>query len=77
MEFQIHLKSVQDILAFVSLSTSRSFPITVGNQKHQVNAKSFLGLFCLNWKTPMTVTAECTPEEFAIFHQDAQRFVVV
>ena len=52
-EFDIRLTSVQDVLDFVSLATSRGFPIKVGNSHHQVNGKSFMEMFCLNFHFPL------------------------
>lgn len=75
-QFEIHVGSVKDVLDFVSISTKRSFPITVGNEKHRVNGKSFMEMFCLNFRLPLTVTAECSEEEFAALLNDAERFVV-
>ena len=76
MEFDIQLKSVQEVLSFVALATSRPFRVSVGNQAHQVNGKSFMEMFCLNLKSPVTVHVDCTEEEFLQFRQDADRFLV-
>ena len=73
-EFDIRLTSVQDVLDFVSLATPRAFPIKVGNSHHQVNGKSFMEMFCLNFHFPLTAMLECTEEEFLQFRQDADRF---
>ena len=74
-EFEIRLTCVQDVLDFVSLATSRAFPVMVGNSHHQVNGKSFMEMFCLNFHFPLIATLECTEEEFLQFKQDAARFV--
>ena len=75
-QFEIRVGSVKDVLAFVSLATKRSFPITVGTERHQVNGKSFMEMFSLNFRMPLTVTANCSEEEFAALLEDADRFVV-
>lgn len=75
-QFEIRVNSVKDVLAFVSLATKRSFPITVGTEIHQVNGKSFMEMFSLNFRQPLTVTAACTEEEFSTLMHDAERFVV-
>ena len=75
-QFEIQVKSVKDVLAFVSLATKRSFSITVGTEQHQVNGKSFMEMFSLNFRQPLTVTADCSEEEFTVLLHDADRFVV-
>ena len=71
-EFEIRIKSVRDVLTFVNLATSRPFPIRVGNEYHQVNGKSFMEMFCLNFSRPLKVTMECSEEEFQQFLLAAQ-----
>ena len=75
-ELQIQLRSVQDVLAFVALATSRTFSIRVGNTAHQVNGKSFMEMFCLNLREPLVASFRCSDEEYEKFHQDAARFLV-
>lgn len=76
MEFEIQIKSVQDVLAFVALATSRPFPVWVSSDEHRVNGKSFMEMFCLNFRKPLTAITECTEEEFRQFRLDAERFLV-
>ena len=75
-QISIRLRGVQEVLAFVSLSTSRSFPIRVSSPRHQVNGKNFLEMFCLNLREPLTVTFQCSDEEYQQFCLDADRFLV-
>ena len=75
-QFEIHVNSVKDVLDFVSIATKRSFPIMVGNEKHRVNGKSFMEMFCLNFRLPLTVITECSEEDFSLLLHDADRFVV-
>ena len=75
-EFEIRIRSVQDILTFVDLSTSRPFPVLVGNEHHQVNGKSFMEMFCLNFNRPLKATMECSEEEFRQFLRDAETLLV-
>ena len=76
LQFKIQVGSVKDVLDFVAIATKRVFPITVGSEKHQVNGKSFMEMFCLNFQKPLTVTAECGEEDFAVLLHEADRFVV-
>ena len=76
MEFEIQLRSVQDVLHFVALATSRNFPILVGDCHHQVNGKSFMEMFCLDLKQAVTVHVDCSEEEFLNFRAEAEQFLV-
>ena len=73
-EFEIRLRSVQDVQDFVDLATTKPFTILVCDDFHQVNGKSFMEMFCLNFHFPLTAMLECTEEEFLQFRQDADRF---
>ena len=75
-EFEIQLHSVQDVQAFVALATSRVFPVMVGNATHQVNGKSFMEMFSLNFRLPLKASVECSEEEFRQLLLDADRFLV-
>ena len=70
-EFEIRIKSVQDVLSFVDLATSRPFAVLVGNDTHRVNGKSFMEMFCLNFARPLKATMDCSEEEFEQFRRDA------
>ena len=63
MEFEIRLTSVQDVQAFVSLATSKAFPVFVRDLNMTVNGKSFMEMFCLNFTHPLFVLAQCGEEQ--------------
>ena len=69
-EIEIRIKSVRDVLTFVNLATSRSFDVKVGNEYHQVNGKSFMEMFCLNFSRPLKASVMCTEEEYQQFLLD-------
>lgn len=71
-EMEIRIKSVRDVLSFVNLATARPFAIKVGNENHEVNGKSFMEMFCLNFSRPLKATMECSEEEFQQLLQDAE-----
>ena len=75
-EIEIKLLSVQDVLDFVALATSRTFSIRVGSPEHQVNAKSFMEMFCLNLREPLTAAFRCSEKDYQKFCMDADRFLV-
>ena len=74
-QFEIRVSSVKDVLEFVSIATKRPFPITVGNERHRVNGKSFMEMFSLNLRRPVTVSLQCTQEEYDAFLQDAEPYL--
>ena len=74
-EFEIRIRSVQDILTFVDLSTSRPFPVLVGNEHHQVNGKSFMEMFCLNFTHPLFVCVSCSEEDLRQLKEDMHKFL--
>ena len=75
-EIEIELHNVQDVLDFVALATSRSFPIRVAGDQHQVNAISFMEMFCLDLSHPLTAIFQCSDAEYDAFCLDADRFLV-
>lgn len=58
-EFSIRLSSVPDVEAFVSISTSRNFTVSVSDGQQTVNGKSFMQMFCLDLTRHLRVFAEC------------------
>ncbi len=76
-EFEIRLRSVQDVQEFVALATKQPFPICVGNNNHQVSGKSFMEMFCLDFTRPLFASAECSAEEFERFRETVKRFWVI
>ena len=75
-EFEIRIKSVRDVLAFVNQATLRPFSVKVDNGRHQVNGKSFMEMICLNFSRPLKATMECSEEEFLQFRRDIQTLLV-
>ena len=75
-EFAIRLTSVQDIQKFVALATAHAFPIFVRDRYTQVNGKSFMEMFCLNFSRPLKATMDCSEEEYQQFLRDADALLV-
>lgn len=75
-EFNIFIRSFQDVQAFVSLAMVQPFEVLVGNGQKQINGKSFIGMFSLNYKEPLHVSVKCSEEEFLRFRRDATQFLV-
>ena len=74
-EFQIRLRSVQDVQDFVAIATSRPFLINVRDEYNKINAQSFMELFCLNFSQSLRVVADCTEAELESLMRDAERFL--
>ena len=75
-EFWIRLGSTEDVEAFVSIATSRAFPISVRDNQHKIRGGSFIEMFCLDFNQPLRVVAQCSEEELEALRRDAERFLV-
>lgn len=75
-DFEIQLRSVQQVLQFVGKATSRDFPVYVTGKHHRVSGKSFMEMFSLNLRHPVTVSLQCTQEEYDSFRKDIEAFLV-
>ena len=75
-EFQIRLRSVQDVQEFVALATSRVFTVTIRDAHNKINGKSFMEMFCLDFSRPLRVVADCTEAELEKLRKDAEKFLI-
>ena len=75
-EFNIFIRSFQEIRAFVDLAMVQPFEILIGNDKKKINGKSFIGMFSLDFQKPVQVSMKCTDEEYAKFKQAVAQFLV-
>ena len=74
-EFAIRIQSVQDIQKFVSLATAKAFPVYVRDRYTQVNGKSFMEMFCLNFTHPLFAVAECEDTQLQQLREEMQYFL--
>ena len=74
-QFDIVLHSFQDVQDFVEIATIQPFRVLVGNDRARVNAKSFMGMFSLDYSQPIPVRADCSEEECTQFKQAAAKFL--
>ena len=74
-QFPISIRSFRDVKEFVALATVQPFRVTVRHEDRQVNAKSFMGMMCLDFSKPISVFCECCETEFQSFRQQAARFI--
>lgn len=75
-QFNIRVRSFRQVQDFVALAMVQPFEVLVGNEKQQVNGKSFIGMFSLDYKRPLQVSVKCSDEEFGRFRQQAAQFLV-
>ena len=75
-EFEIRLRSVQDVQEFVALATEQTFPVLAGTEGYRVSGKCFMEMFCLDFTRPMFAYADCTEAEFVKFCKAAAKFLV-
>ena len=74
-QFDIVLRSFQDVQDFVEMATVQPFRVLVGNDRARVNAKSFMGMFSLDYNAPLQVRADCSDEECQQFKAKAAKFL--
>ena len=72
-EFTVEFSSVQEVQRFVELATQQPFPITLGNEQHKVNGKSFMEIFSLNFDYPLTAWLDCSDEQFGSFLTEVRK----
>jgi len=70
-QFHIRVRSFSQVRDFVSLAMVQPFEVLVGNEKQQVNGKSFIGMFSLDYRKPLWVSVKCSDEVFDRFHKEA------
>ena len=75
-QFDIVLRSFEDVQDFVEIATVQPFRVLVGNDRTRVNAKSFMGLFSLDFNQPVHVRADCTDEECQRFRDALGKYLV-
>ena len=75
-QFDIAIRSFRQVQEFVSLATVQPFDVFVANDKQQINGKSFIGMFSLDYSRPLHVCVTCSEEEFCRFRQEANQFLV-
>ena len=76
-EFYVTLRSVGDVKDFVALANIQPFEVTVGNEWHRVDGKSFMQMFCLNLSVPQQVCMDCSDDEFCRFYDAVEHFRTV
>lgn len=68
-QFEINLRSFQQVQDFVSLALQQDFDISVGNEHQHINGKELLGMFSLDYSAPVQVSVNCDDDAFHTFRQ--------
>ena len=74
-QFDIMLQSFRDVQEFVEIATVQPFRVLVGDRQALVNAKSFMGMFSVDYSQPIHVRADCTDEQNRSFQSALSRFL--
>ncbi len=75
MEFDIVLRSLQQVQDFVALAMVQPFEVMVGNDRQSINGKDLMGMFSLDYSHPVRVCVRCTQEQFSSFRNSASSFL--
>ena len=61
----IMLSSIEAVKKFVTLTNRYDFPINLTTDKYKIDAKSIMGVFCLDLSKPVTIQVESDdPQDF-------------
>jgi len=71
LEFEIDIRSFQQVQDFVALACDHPFDIRVGNERQHINGKDLMGMFSLDFSRPLQVRVLAEQEEFTAFRQKA------
>ena len=74
-EFNISIRSFQEMQEFVSHATVQPFAVLVGNDVQQVNGKSFIGMVSLDYSRPLQVQADCDSQAVISFRTLVKKFL--
>lgn len=74
-QFNISVRTFRQVQEFVALAMVQPFEVLVGNERQQVNGKSFIGMFSLDYKRPLLVSVKCSEEEFGRFQRQANQIL--
>ena len=75
-EFDIILHSSKQVQDFVALAMVQPFEVLVGNDRQSIDGKDLMGMFSLDYSSPVRVSADCPPEQFSRFRSSAEDLLV-
>jgi len=66
----IRLRNINDVKSFVAACTGCAFEIFLGTEPNEINAKSIMGLFSLDFNSPILMTTTGEGPELAAFLEE-------
>ena len=69
-QFDISMSSFRQVRDFVNLAKEQSFEVRVSSGKQEVNGKNYLGMFSIDHRLPLHVSAYCGDEECSRFQEE-------
>lgn len=69
-QFDISIHSFRQVQDFVNLAKEQSFEVRVSSGNQEVNGKNYLGMFCIDHRMPLHVSAYGEDEECSRFRQE-------
>lgn len=71
-QFDIVICSFRQVQDFVKLAMAQPFDVMVGNGHQSINGKDIMGMFSLDFRFPLKVSATCSKTEFESFQNEAK-----
>jgi hypothetical protein len=69
-QFDISMSSFRQVRDFVNLAKEQSFEVRVSSGKQEVNGKNYLGMFSIDHRLPLHVSAYGGDEECSRFQEE-------
>ena len=69
-QFDITMNSFRQVREFVNLAKVQSFDVRVDDGKQEVNGKNYLGMFIIDHRLPLHVSAYGGDEECSRFQEE-------
>jgi len=74
-QFTVQFRSVREIQEFAAIADTLPCSLLVGTDRFQVHATSFMGIFALNCRKPLTVSVDCSEEVFETILDAFRKFL--
>ena len=74
MVLQIRLRSFEDARTLADLATALPFRVWISDGHHEVDAKSLMCIFGLDFREPLVLRAECSLEAFEGLRRTLESF---
>jgi hypothetical protein len=71
----VQFRSVREIQEFAIIAGTLPCKLLVGTDRFQVHATSFMAMFALNCRRPLTVSVDCSDEAFETIVESLRKFM--